>query len=271
MRSIFIEGIPGSGKTSLLEAIAKESFGMNPAKFRPVREGELSPVELAWCAYMNEREYSGVLGEFPRLSDEIEANTSIDGGHFITAYTKIHADRVFYSYMEKYEIYGGRRSPDEFRNIVFGRFSRFKPGGEVLECSIFQNILDELLLFLLYDKPRAVEFYRQMLKAAEMRDFLLIRLIPSDIDTCVERIKRERVDSDGAEKWYDSMLGYFSGSPYGKKCAECDFSALTAYFRYRCEVENALTELFVRENVLMLESCNYRLSDVRAFIEERIR
>lgn len=44
----FIEGIQGSGKTTMLEKMTQD----NP-KLKAYREGDFSPVELAWCAYVS--------------------------------------------------------------------------------------------------------------------------------------------------------------------------------------------------------------------------
>ena len=45
----FVEGLQGSGKSTLVQRLSE----LNP-DCTAVREGDYSPVELAWCAYMNE-------------------------------------------------------------------------------------------------------------------------------------------------------------------------------------------------------------------------
>ena len=141
--NIFIEGIPGSGKSTLLDALARHF-----TNYRVFREGDISPVELAWCAYMTETEYRQALSDLADLRDEIEKSTVKEGTHFITPYTKIktvHYD--FYEYMEKFEVYGGRKKPSEFRDIILRRFRAFHSGGNLFECSFFQNILKCKKLF----------------------------------------------------------------------------------------------------------------------------
>ena len=58
----FIEGIPGSGKTTLLNTMAD-----NKTDYTVYREGDISPVELAWCAYMTKEQYE----EYEKLGTEI--------------------------------------------------------------------------------------------------------------------------------------------------------------------------------------------------------
>ena len=62
--NIFIEGIPGSGKSTLLDALARHF-----TDYRVFREGDISPVELAWCAYMTETEYRQALSDLADLRD----------------------------------------------------------------------------------------------------------------------------------------------------------------------------------------------------------
>ena len=48
----FVEGLQGSGKSTLVSKLQE----LHP-ELKAVREGEYSPVELAWCAYLDEEKY----------------------------------------------------------------------------------------------------------------------------------------------------------------------------------------------------------------------
>ena len=48
----FIEGIQGAGKSTLVGRLAEMLPG-----HRVFHEGDYSPVELAWCAYLTEEQY----------------------------------------------------------------------------------------------------------------------------------------------------------------------------------------------------------------------
>ena len=48
----FVEGLQGSGKSTLVQKLEE-----NKAGFTAVREGEYSPVEFAWCAYVDKKQY----------------------------------------------------------------------------------------------------------------------------------------------------------------------------------------------------------------------
>ena len=61
MTNIYVEGIPGSGKTTLLRLLSERLSG-----YRAYYEGDLSPVELAWCSYMTSEQYAEVLARWPQ-------------------------------------------------------------------------------------------------------------------------------------------------------------------------------------------------------------
>ena len=48
----FVEGLQGSGKSTLVNRLSERH-----PDCLPIREGEYSPVELAWCAWLEESEY----------------------------------------------------------------------------------------------------------------------------------------------------------------------------------------------------------------------
>ena len=55
----FVEGLQGSGKSTLVRKI-----GEAHPDYTPVMEGDYSPVELAWCAYVDAETYRGILEKY---------------------------------------------------------------------------------------------------------------------------------------------------------------------------------------------------------------
>lgn len=73
-KNIFIEGIPGSGKSTLLIKLSKAL-----SEYTVYHEGDISPVELAWCSYMTEDKLQEAIAKFPDLESEIMAKTQKEG------------------------------------------------------------------------------------------------------------------------------------------------------------------------------------------------
>lgn len=95
---IFVEGIQGAGKTTFVNNLS-EQLG----DFKVFREGDYSPVELAWCAYVTEEEYQDVLAKYPSLHAEIAENTMTEENYKIICYTQILTDMPgFHKDLEKY-------------------------------------------------------------------------------------------------------------------------------------------------------------------------
>ena len=118
----FIEGLQGSGKSTLVEKLSKKY----PA-CTVFREGDYSPIELAWCAYVTKEKYDDILEKYNNISTLINEKSHIEGDHRIICYTQIITDVPgFHKDLENYEIYNGRLSLDEFKRIVFDRYKNWK-------------------------------------------------------------------------------------------------------------------------------------------------
>lgn len=65
--NFFIEGLQGAGKSTLVQKLSGEL-----KDYTVFREGDYSPVELAWCAYTTKEQYHKLLTEYPSLQAEIQ-------------------------------------------------------------------------------------------------------------------------------------------------------------------------------------------------------
>ncbi len=257
MHNIFIEGIPGSGKSTLLNQLQKSL-----PSYKFYYEGDISPIELAWCSYMTKEQYRNAIKGWPELEKAITDNTKCEGSHYIVSYTRIRTDdQDFYKHMEQYEIYGGRRSIKEFSEIIMDRFHNFIGQGNVFECSFFQNIIEELMLFAEYDDKQILEFYRKLIENITDK-FMVIRLISSDIENSISQIKKERINEQGEEIWYHLMMDYIKQSPYGKSHNYANFEDLLTHFNRRISLEKRIAEELLQDKFIDIESKNYTLDDI---------
>lgn len=253
--NIFIEGIPGSGKTTLLNQLG----GCLPG-YHFYREGDISPVELAWCAYVTQRQYHALLTQLPDYADAIQTHSRLENGFYIIAYTQIRTDdRAFYRHMEQFELYGGRRSISEFTDIVQRRFASLRETGNVFECSFFQNIIEELMLFARYRDQQILNFYRNLTGVMDMEHFRMIRLRSNDLRSNILAIKKERVNERGEETWYAMMLDYLKNSPYGKAHRYESFEDVLGHFARRTALENQIIDKLFARQCIHLESKKYDL------------
>lgn len=264
MKNIFIEGIQGTGKTTMLRLL-----GQQLPEYKVYWEGDYSPVELAWCSYMTETEYEQAIVKFPDLKEEFEKWTTKEGKHFIVQYTRIMAERrEFYEYMENFEIYNARRPLTEFKEILLKRYAAFEGEGNIFECSFFQNTVEELLLYYDMSEQEILEFYNELFAKLREKKFVLIYLYSDEIEANVEQIKKERSDGSGKEMWYPLMLRYLNDTPYGKEHPFAGVVDMAAHFRRRMEMEMKIIEKVVGEQAIVLQAKDYEIVDVARYVKE---
>lgn len=248
MKNVFVEGLQGMGKSTLVGRLAEAL-----PQLRAYREGDYSPVELAWCAHMTAEEHEAALARFGMLREEILQNTTAEGDRRIVTYTKIRTDVPdFYRAMEDYEIYNGRRTLDELREIVCARYSRYRGTGGLFECAFFQNIVEDLILYHQLSDEEIVEFYRGLWACVDREHFLMLYLSGDAIEENIGVIRRERCDGEGNEVWYAMMLDYLTQCPYGKAHGYAAGADLAAHMRHRQRLELRIIREVLGDHALVL-------------------
>ena len=137
MKNVFIEGIQGMGKSTLINGIYEKV-----PEFHICREGDYSPIDLAWCTWMSQDDYDTVLKKYTPIQDEIKKNTIQEKGHFIVAYTKIITDIPnFHKDMETYEVYNGRKTFNDLKRLFFQGIKVFQKQDICLSVLFFKILL----------------------------------------------------------------------------------------------------------------------------------
>ena len=186
--NFFVEGLQGSGKSTMVRKL----FEFNP-DYSAIREGEYSPVELSWCAYVNNDQYEEILKKHPELRSEIEGKTFSEGKRKIICYTKIVTDnQAFFQDLEQYEIYNNRVPFDDFRSIVLERYRKWDSDKMIFECSIFQNTIEDMILFRQMSDEEIIAFYRLVREALNGKEYCIIYLKADDIRVNLDIIRKER-------------------------------------------------------------------------------
>lgn len=262
MKNIFIEGIQGMGKSTLVNSL----FSAIP-ELHVCREGDYSPVDLAWCTWMSKEEYEAVLKRYEPIRDEIIKNTVQDQNHFVVSYTKIITDIPnFHKELEEYEVYNGRKSLQELKEIVFTRYRNFSETGYLFECSFFQNIMEDLILFHQLSDDEIVDFYRELYSKINREQFLLLYLYSDKLEENIKAIKKERSDNQGNELWYQLMMEYLIHSPYGKRHGYSAFDDMIAHFRHRQQLELRVIREIIGDRAMILPAKEWKIEEIIKFL-----
>ncbi|MCR5476270.1 MAG: hypothetical protein K6E92_01435 [Lachnospiraceae bacterium] len=250
----FVEGLQGSGKSTLV----KKLHDIHP-EYLAIHEGDYSPVELAWCAYAREDEYENILDRYHGIRAQIEEKSHKEGDHRIICYTQIITDIPgFHKDLEQYEIYHGRRSPEDFRTVILDRFSKWDTDQNIFECSLFQNIVEDMILFQNASDSEITEFYKEIREKIAGKDYRILYLLTEDIPLSIGTIRKERSDEQGKELWFPLMLGYFNESPYARKNGLSGEEAMFSHFRHRQELEISICQEVFPDRLKVLTSKKYR-------------
>ena len=256
----FVEGLQGSGKSTLAKLLAEKHPG-----HKALEEGDYSPVELSWCAWMSEGDYQGILAEFPDLRSEIEAMSHRENGRVVVCYTKIRTgNHSFYRKLEEYEIYNNRTTLDAFKEIVLTRYRNWQEEDLIVECSLFQNIVEDMILFRCMPDDEIIAFYREIKKAVGSREIQIIylRTAPEDIRNNLEKARKERTDENGNEVWFGMLCDYFDHCPYAVSHGFHGAEGLVRHWEHRQELELRICEEVFPGQYKVLPSKNYDASAV---------
>lgn len=265
MKNIFVEGIQGSGKSTLVNNIYKSM-----PKLSICREGDYCPVDLAWCAYMFKEEYEAVLEKYSPIKDDIVKNTVKEQEHYIVSYTKIITDIPgFHKDLENYEVFNGRKTLPELKQIIFARYKNFTGEGYLFECAFFQNIMEDLILFHMLSDEEIMDFYRELFAKVDRERFLMLYLYADNLEESIEVIRKERSDEVGNELWYQMMLQYLVTSPYGAKNGCSTFQDLIKHLKHRQQLELAIIREVLGENAVVLTSKEYDVEQVMELVNSR--
>ena len=249
----FVEGLQGSGKSTLVSRLSK--------KFPDSTvfcEGDYSPVELAWCARVTAKEYSGILNKYNDIRTLIEEKSHVENDHTVICYTQVITDVPgFHKDLEQYEIYNGRCSFDEFKKIIFERYKNWNGDGMIFECSLFQNIVEDMILYRDMSDSEIMDFYRELAVIIGNKRLRIFYLKTDNIAESIGVIRKERSDEHGNEMWFPLMLRYFDESPYARNRGVFGAEELFRHFEHRQELELRICSDIFPGMVKVLESKAY--------------
>ncbi len=216
---------------------------------------------------MTEEQYTSILNSYPSIQADIKGQTFEEGERKIICYTRILTDIPgFHRELEKFEIYNGNYERDSFEKVIFERFKNWNGQGQIFECSVFQNIIENQILYLMMTDEEILDFYGRLENVLSDKPYKIIYLDMEDIAGGIQIIRKERSDEKGNELWFPLMLQYLEESPYGKAHALSGIEGLLTHLEHRKSLEHRIIEEIFKEKTIILKAKNYKMDEVVALL-----
>jgi len=257
---IMVEGIPGSGKSTFAQKIAKY-YKRKCVNVNLFNEGEAHPADLAWSACIPLVSLDALLLKYSEIESDIRKNMCIDGDYAIISYMQIKTDnKAFYKELESYEIYDNRVAFDVFCNLIYSRWQAFgkqalkKDELNIFECAFLQNNVSELMNFQLKNKSEIQKHLNKLLTYVENLSPVLVYLSQPSVKETIENVAKDRVFPDG--KWIDMIISYSENTPYGRLHNRKGFEGAIKNFEDRKRIELDIIKTLPIKTIIIENSNN---------------
>ncbi|WBW97056.1 thymidylate kinase [Oceanirhabdus sp. W0125-5] len=267
-RLILVEGIPGSGKSTIAYKI-KEYLESQGIKAKLYSEGDAHPADLAWNACLTIDEYTHILNSNPELKEKIKENTKIEGDYAIIAYTKLGLPMKgseLTKYFESKEVYDGRATLETFKKLHFQRWEQFAKSMEkdksvaIFECAYLQNHVNELMGCHEKSSEYIEGYMFELIETVKCLNPKLIYLTQPDVEETIKRVAAERVTQDKSkwDDWIDLVIRYVEGSKYGQSKGFKGYEGTIEFFKDRKKIEeNIIAKLSIDKAVINNSDYNW--------------
>ncbi len=262
---IFIEGNPGSGKTTFAKRLETALLQMGKT-VKMFQEGDLHPIDLAWCAILEPSIYQKTILDYPMLKDDILRLSKKIGDQYVVAYTKVNgklAPKSFYETMANYEIYRSE-SLEPFKAIHQKLWREFPSSMDpdtiyIFECIYIQNHINELILKYHMKEEEIVTYFKDLIEPLIPYHPTLFFIEQNHVEHCIQRVANERKTDDPTrfKDWLDLVIEYIENTPYASKLGYTGYDGIIRYFNDRQTLSLKLLESLPMTSKVLLLDHNY--------------
>ncbi len=272
-RIFFVEGIPGSGKTTLASELKKQLISKD-VRCHCYEEDERNPLDLSMCAILTEDEYALLKRKIiekgkadhsstERMLKKLDSVTEHSNGRvyvfFLPLYSDADLNCVAVS-LQQYEVYNGHYSFDKFREVHFERWNSFclsevnTENVYICDALFLQSPLFELIGFYDLSFDQISEYIRGLYSAVNDLSPVVYYNRVSDVAKLMRFVCENRKNS--GDRWERGFYKWMEASPYCQKHNYRCFDGMCAFLEERQKIEIQLLKrigipcIFVERDVL---------------------
>ncbi len=239
---ILVEGLPGSGKTTMAEYV-RDELSRRGLRAQLFLEGNLDhPADVESVACLTDVEYAALVEQFPDWRERLEAEATVQGEERFIGYRKLAGQpgaawpEALLKKLAAHEIY--EQSPDAFRRLLRARWQAFTDRALaedqvwVFECCFLQNPLTMLLGRHAEPVSAAQAFVLRLAQIARPLQPRLIYLDPGSARQTLERVAKTR-----PPEWLEFVIAYHTQQGTGRARGWAGFDGLVKFYEMRQAVE----------------------------------
>lgn len=237
---LMVEGLPGSGKTTVARKIKKQ-MEEEGKKVIYYEAQSTNPADMAWQAYLTKEEYHRFVADCldiwlqtnPTITDEelirrIEVQTQTENGHVAIAYRNIDFPGPEYQELARKlsskEIFQGSLPFEELRELHLERWSRFAHNMQlrketvIFESNFLQNSIFELMCYRGMNEEQILDYLMELADTVRFLDPRILYVETLDIEKLVDDVAKERtLPPESGNDWLTNFIKWVPTTVYGKR------------------------------------------------------
>ncbi len=240
---VFIEGIIGSGKTTLMAQLKNDLY-YKKYKVYCFQEHKVdNPLDITRKAFITKAQYQDLISSFNSVNDgkfshvieeELLKNTILYEGKYVVAYSQIHtADihiRRIIDDLQQYEYCYGKIDCQHYESCLLSiyRNLRLQEGYiNIFEGALLQNPLYDLITYYQYDVQHLVDFVQRLIDTLSSNKIIIKYITSNDVSSTITRAAQHR-----GKEWLERLVCGLELTPYGVEHNLQGFDGCITYCQY---------------------------------------
>jgi hypothetical protein len=254
---VMVEGIPGSGKSTLSQYI-QDTLNTHRIESELFLEGNLRhPADYESVACVPNEELDRLRSSYADVFHDIDPFVSLSGNDSLIAYALAQQSAQneipssLYEEIRRYEIYDGI-PVEKYCELMVQRWSSFAKNQRekdklvILECCFLQNPGCALLARHDAGNDRFVQHVLQIAEQIQDLNPILFYLNQPSVRETIERVKTMR-----PQEWLDFVIWYHTEQDYGKNKGLHGYDGYIQFLEHRRELELHIIEQLPFQTFIM--------------------